>query len=77
MHEKVGHFFASVKNGQIISKDAFKVLKSGVIGSDKWNLPLVCFFFVLQKGFSVLSNNIINCRFDSIGFITSITQMGF
>lgn len=51
MHEKVGHFFASVKNGHIISKDAFKVLKSGVIGSDKWNLPLVCFFLYCKRVF--------------------------
>lgn len=39
--KKVGHSFVSVKNGQIISKDAVKVLKGGMVGSDKWNPAFV------------------------------------
>lgn len=53
--DKVSHSLVSVKNEQIISRDADKVLKGGVIGSSKWNPSCLCLFSLcIEKGFSCL-----------------------
>lgn len=64
-----------VKNGQIIFKGAVKVVKGRMKGRDKRNPAFVCILFVLQKGFPVFCNNLINCRLDCVGFIASITRI--
>lgn len=47
-----------------------------MVGSDKWNSAFVWdFFFVLQKGFPVFCNDLVNCRLDCVDFIAFIAQM--
>lgn len=67
----------SLKNGQILSWDAVKVLKDGVIDSDKWNLTIVFFLFVLQKGFPFIHRYLIHYRLHCVGFEALITQLRF
>lgn len=73
----VSNTFVSVKNGQIISKDAVKVLKGVMISSDKWNHAFLLLSYGLQKCFLLFCTNLINPTLHVVDFIATITQMGW
>jgi hypothetical protein len=59
-----------MKNRQILSKDARKFLKDGVICYDKW-IPAI----VIAKGFlHRLLLHLINCGLHSVSFVALLTQ---